>query len=76
MYGSDSKLAKELRSFKGGQLKFNQIGNEKYCPQDPSKIVKNGSKSQVTIAFLAGKMIIEIFVYDIEYFLLNKNMLY
>jgi len=55
VYGSDPDLANELRLFSGGQLQYNTIGNQKYCPQDPSKIVKKGNQTQVTIAFLAGK---------------------
>lgn len=54
MYGSDTDLANELRLFNGGQLKYNTIEKQKYCPQDPSDVVKKGNKTEVTIAFLAG----------------------
>jgi len=54
VYGSDPDVANELRLFSGGQLVYNTIGKQEYCPQDPSKVVKKGNQTQVTIAFLAG----------------------
>lgn len=54
MYGSVSKLAKDLRLFKKGKLLNQIIKNEEYCPQDPSKIFKNGNQTKMTISFLAG----------------------
>ncbi|KAL4142203.1 hypothetical protein QTP88_004707 [Uroleucon formosanum] len=54
VYGSDSDVANELRLFSGGQLLYNTIGKQEYCPQDPTKVVKKGNQTQVTIAFLAG----------------------
>lgn len=38
--------------FSKGKLKFNKIGNEEYCPQDPSKLSK--IKNAGVIAFVAG----------------------
>lgn len=52
VYGSDAELANKLRMFSGGKLKYDKIGNEVYCPQDPSKLFKNGSTK--IIAFVAG----------------------
>jgi len=54
VYGSDTEMANQLRLFSGGQLLYNKIGNQDYCPQDPSKISKKGNETQVTIAFVAG----------------------
>jgi len=54
VYGSDPETANKLRLFSGGQLAYNTIGNQEYCPQDPSEVVKKGNKTQVTIAFMAG----------------------
>uniref|UniRef100_A0A2S2Q9K0 Chorion peroxidase n=1 Tax=Sipha flava TaxID=143950 RepID=A0A2S2Q9K0_9HEMI len=53
VYGSDSKLAKYLRFFKKGKLLNQMIRKEEYCPQDLSKIFKNGNHTQMSIAFLA-----------------------
>uniref|UniRef100_A0A2S2NJ57 Peroxidasin n=1 Tax=Schizaphis graminum TaxID=13262 RepID=A0A2S2NJ57_SCHGA len=47
-------MANQLRLFSGGQLLYNKIGNQDYCPQDPSKISKKENETQVTIAFVAG----------------------
>ncbi|VVC34718.1 Haem peroxidase,Haem peroxidase, animal type [Cinara cedri] len=52
VYGSNDKLANELRMYNGGKLKSNKIKNEEYCPQDPSKLPKNGNAG--VIAFVAG----------------------
>ncbi|XP_025202646.1 peroxidase-like [Melanaphis sacchari] len=54
VYGSDSEFANELRLFSGGQLVYNTIGKEEYCPQDSSKVFKKGNETNVTIAFVAG----------------------
>jgi len=54
VYGSDPELANELRLFSGGKLLYNTIENQVYCPQDPSRVVKKGNQTQVTIAFVAG----------------------
>jgi len=54
VYGSDTELANQLRLFSGGQLLYNKIGNQDYCPQDQSKVVKKGNETQVTVAFVAG----------------------
>lgn len=54
MYGSDPETAYKLRLFSEGKLRYNEIRNEMYCPQDPSKVVKNGSQVEVTVAFIAG----------------------
>lgn len=56
VYGSNLQVANELRLFKGGKLLYNTIGNETYCPQDPSKITQKGNHTEVTIAFLAGNI--------------------
>lgn len=53
VYGSDTTLANQLRQFSGGQLLYNKIGKQQYCPQDPSKIINNESPSEF-VAFLAG----------------------
>jgi len=57
VYGSDTELANDLRLFSGGQLLHNTIETQKYCPQDPSKLVKKGNQTQVTVAFIAGNRI-------------------
>ncbi|XP_016664411.1 peroxidase-like [Acyrthosiphon pisum] len=54
VYGSDPDVANQLRLFSGGQLLYNTIKKQEYCPQDPTKVVKKGNQTQVTIAFLAG----------------------
>lgn len=54
MYGSDPDVTNELRLFRGGQLLYNTIKKQEYCPQDPTRVVKKGNETQVTIAFLAG----------------------
>jgi hypothetical protein len=50
-------LAKYLRFFKKGKLLNQMIRKEEYCPQDLSKIFKNGNHTQMSIAFLAGNQI-------------------
>lgn len=53
VYGSDTILANKLRQFSGGQLLYDKIGKQQYCPQDPSKIINNQKQSEI-FAFLAG----------------------
>lgn len=54
VYGSDTVTAAELRLFKRGQLLSQKVGKEEYCPQDPTKIFKNGNETETVLAFLAG----------------------
>jgi len=63
VYGSDPDVANELRLFSGGQLLYNTIKKQEYCPQDPTKVVKKGNQTQVTIAFLAGNSDFVIYIY-------------
>lgn len=56
MYGSDRQLANELRTFVGGKLRYDTIGNEEYCPQNPNKFVFTGIRTE-EVAFLAGNLL-------------------
>ncbi|XP_050443430.1 peroxidase mlt-7-like isoform X2 [Adelges cooleyi] len=54
VYGSDEKLASNLRLYDGGQLRFSVVGKEQYCPFDTSIQVTNATEKSTPIAFLAG----------------------
>ena len=54
VYGSDPELANKLRLFNGGQLMYNTIEKQNYCPLDFTKTLQKGNQTEATFAFLAG----------------------
>lgn len=57
MYGSDEKVANDLRTFKNGKLRSQKIKNEEYCPQNPNSGFQDGPLGKSYVQFAAGNNI-------------------